>query len=75
VTLDKHTITGVNTGNSKTLSTKDFESLLINAGYFLSGSAPAQGNRLKKWFGHKTYQRVEAIYSVDKNIVITAYHV
>lgn len=48
---------------------------MINAGYFEVGSAPAQGGRIKVWWSHDEYPRVESIYSPNKNIVLTAYHV
>jgi hypothetical protein len=38
------------------------------------GSAPAKGNRIKVWWNHPNFRRVEAIYSPDRNLVITAYH-
>jgi len=47
VTLGKHPIQGVTLPQVKTLSSQYFESLMVNAGYTISGSAPAQGNRLK----------------------------
>jgi hypothetical protein len=48
---------------------------MINAGYFEVGTAPAQGGRVKVWWLHDDYPRVESIYSSDKNTVLTAYHV
>lgn len=75
MTLDKHKLDGILQITSKTLPKEDFETLLENAGYQLSGSAPAKGNRLKVWWNHLSYRRIEAIYSPDGQIVITAYHV
>jgi hypothetical protein len=75
MTLDKHTIQGIAAFTSKTLPSSEFEKLMINAGYFEVGSAPAQGGRIKVWWSHDNYPRVESIYSPDKNTVLTAYHV
>jgi hypothetical protein len=47
----------------------------MGAGYSISGSAPAQGQRYKVWWIHEDFRKVESIYSDDKSIVITAYHV
>ena len=60
MTLDKHKIEGI---------------VQIQAGYTKIGTAPAQGNRIKSWWTHPTYPRVESIYSPDGTIAITAYHV
>jgi len=51
-----------------------FEQLLIDAGYTLIGTAAAKGNRIKSWWTHPTYQRVEVIKSADTTTVVTAYH-
>ncbi len=75
MTLDKHTIQGLAAFTSKTLPSREFEKLMINAGYFEVGTAPAQGGRVKVWWSHDDYPRVESIYSPDKNTVMTAYHV
>lgn len=75
MTLGKHRIDGIILEVIKARSATYFESLMINAGYEMSGSAPAKGNRIKIWFKHSVYRRVEAIYSPDKRTVITAYHV
>ncbi|MBW4659148.1 MAG: hypothetical protein KME15_10770 [Drouetiella hepatica Uher 2000/2452] len=75
MTLDKHKIDGIPQITVKTLPAADFDQQLIQAGYSKLGSAPAQGNRLKVWWTHPTYTRVEAIYSPDRAIAITAYHV
>jgi len=48
---------------------------MLNAGYFEVGSAPGQGKKIKVWWSHDEYPRVESIYSPDRNIVLTAYHV
>ncbi|MGG6266750.1 hypothetical protein ACQ4M3_10225 [Leptolyngbya sp. AN03gr2] len=75
MTLDKHKIEGVSQITTKTLPAEEFDRMLIEAGYDKIGSAPAQGNRLKIWWTHPTYPRVEAIYSPDGAVAITAYHV
>jgi hypothetical protein len=75
MTLDKHTIQGIPKITSKTLPASDFEELMVNANYTKTGSAPAKGNRIKVWWSHATFPRVESIYSPDLKIVITAYHV
>jgi hypothetical protein len=74
MTLDKHQIDGITRIRAKTLPTHTFEQLLLNAGYSKIGTAPAQGNRIKAWWTHPTYRRLEVIYSPDRSIVITAYH-
>ncbi len=75
MTLDKHTIQGLTTFTTKTLPSNEFETRMINAGYFEAGSAPGQGGRIKVWWLHDEYPRVESIYSPNRNIVLTAYHV
>jgi len=75
MTLDKHKIEGIPRITTRTLPSEEFDALLIQAGYSKIGSAPAQGNRLKVWWTHPTFDRVEAIYSPDGKIAITAYHV
>ncbi|MBW4582742.1 MAG: hypothetical protein KME42_24510 [Tildeniella nuda ZEHNDER 1965/U140] len=60
---------------SKTLPAKQFNELLLPAGYTQLGTAPAQDNRIKTWWTHSIYARVEAIYSPDGAVAITAYHV
>jgi hypothetical protein len=75
MTLDKHTIQGLAAFTSKTLLSNEFEKLMVNAGYFEIGTAPAQGGRIKIWWSHDSYPRVESIYSPDKSTVLTAYHV
>lgn len=74
MTLEKHSIDGLPGITSKILDAEVFENLMKQAGYSLSGSAPAKGDRIKVWWNHEDYRRVEAIYSKDKCIVITAYH-
>ena len=73
MTLDKHKLDGIPQIKSKTLSTEKFESLLAAAGYKRLGTAPAQGQRLKTWWSHVEHRRIEAIYSLDGKIAITAY--
>jgi hypothetical protein len=75
MTLDKHKIDGVPQITSRTLPAIEFEERLMQAGYSKVGSAPAQGNRIKAWWTHPMFDRVEAIYSPDSAIAITAYHV
>ncbi|MEG4027195.1 MULTISPECIES: hypothetical protein [unclassified Microcoleus] len=75
MTLDKHTIQGVSPILSKTLPVAAFEQLMLDAGYTRIGSAPAKGSRVKFWWSHLTFPRVESIYSSDLKIAITAYHV
>ncbi len=75
MTLDKHKIDGVPQITTRVLPSKEFDALLTQAGYSKIGSAPAQGNRVKSWWTHSTFARVEAIYSPDETLAITAYHV
>ncbi len=75
MTLNKHPIQGITSFSRDILDSNKFEKIMINAGYSMSGSAPAQGNRLKVWWIHSDYERVESIYSANKKLVITAYHV
>jgi hypothetical protein len=74
MTLDKHQIDGLSPISSKILPADVFEQLMFNAGYIVAGSAPAKGNRIKIWWNHPSFRRVEAIYSPDRSLVITAYH-
>ena len=74
MTPDKHTIDGVPKITVRVLPSQEFDELLIQAGYNKIGSAPAQGNRVKAWWTHPTFARVEAIYSSDGTLAITAYH-
>jgi hypothetical protein len=75
MTLDKHKIDGLPQITSKILPADEFDALLRQAGYSKIGTAPAKGNRIKAWWTHPVYARVEAIYSPDSAIAITAYHV
>lgn len=75
MTLDKHKLDGILQIKNKTLPVDQFESLLRTGGYQQTGTAPAQGNRIKVWWGHPTHRRIEAIYSPDRKVAITAYHV
>ncbi len=52
MTLDKHKLDGIDQITAKTLLTKEFEDLLVGAGYQRAGSAPAKGNRVKVWWNH-----------------------
>jgi hypothetical protein len=75
MTLDQHQLDGIPQITVKTLPSTEFESLLMRAGYIKIGTAPAQGDRLKVWWNHSTFRRIEAIYSPDGTVAITAYHV
>lgn len=74
MTLEKHILDGISPIKTKTMIASEFEELLINAGYQKIGFAPAQGQRLKVWWNHPVFRRIESIYSPDGLIVITAYH-
>ena len=74
MTLDKHKLDGITRIQAKTLPASEFEQLLVSVGYSKIGTAPAKGNRVKSWWTHPTYRRIEIIYSSDSTIVITAYH-
>jgi hypothetical protein len=75
MTLNKHKLDGIPQISAKTLPAQELDALLINAGYTKIGKAPAQGKRIKTWWSHSTFRRIEAIYSPDETIAITAYHV
>ena len=75
MTLDKHTLDGIEQITEKTLPVEKFEKLLTDAGYRRLGSAPAKGKRLKIWWRHDVHRRIESIYSPDGAVAITAYHV
>ena len=75
MTLDKHRIDGIAPITTKVLPSDRFNEQLIQAGYTKAGMAPAQGGRIKVWWVHPNYARVETIYSSDGAIAITAYHV
>jgi hypothetical protein len=75
MTLDKHQLDGIGSFSEKVLAANQFEELMMNAGYSQIGTAPAQGQRFKVWWTHETFRNVESIYSSDKSLVITAYHV
>ncbi len=75
MTLDKHQLDGIPQITVKTMTSQEFESLLAGGGYRKLGTAPAKGNRLKVWWTHSTFRRIEAIYSPDGTLAITAYHV
>jgi hypothetical protein len=75
MTLDRHKIEGVPQITVKVLPAAAFDERLTQAGYAKIGTAPAQGNRVKCWWTHSTYPRVESIYSPDGSVAITAYHV
>ena len=75
MTLDKHLLDGIGkVTKSKTLATRDFEEKLTANGYYQIGKGKAQAGRIKVWFAHQEYRRVEAIYSEHGDIAVTAYH-
>ncbi|WP_019499181.1 hypothetical protein [Pseudanabaena sp. PCC 6802] len=73
MTLDKHIIKGIPPFRVKTCNAQRFEDLMIQAGYQKSGSGQGKGGRIKVWWAHPTHGLVEAIYTGDKQTVITAY--
>jgi hypothetical protein len=75
MTLNRHQIDGLPPFIQPTTSSENFDRLMTDAGYTIAGSAPAQGGRVKIWWTHEQFSRVESIYSPDKVVVITAYHV
>jgi len=75
MTLNKHKLDGIPQIAAKTLPSQEFDGLLGDAGYTKIGSASAKGNRIKIWWSHSAFRRIEAIYSPDGAIAITAYHV
>ena len=75
MTLDKHELDGIPKFTVKTLPVSEFEAILFEVGYIKVGTAPARGNRLKVWWSHQKFRRVEAIYSPEGDTAITAYHV
>ncbi len=75
MTLDKHKLEGIVQIKEKTLPVSNFESLLTEAGYTKLGETPAKGTQMKSWWRHETYPQVEAIYSANRKVAITAYHV
>ncbi len=74
MTLNKHRIDGLPRILDRTMSTTKFEPMLTTAGYIKIGTTAAKGNRVKAWWMHPNYRRVEVIYSYDGNVVVTAYH-
>lgn len=56
MTLDKHSIQGLSAFTTKTLHKSEFEKRMINAGYFETGTAPAQGGRIKVWWAHDSHE-------------------
>lgn len=74
MTLDRHELDGIGRFSQKTLPAEIFEQQMLGVGYSKSASAPAQGRRIKVWWTHAQYRRVESIYSPDLGRVITAYH-
>ncbi len=75
MTLNKHRIDGLPRLLDRTMFTIKFEPMLTAAGYTKIGTAAAKGNRVKAWWTHPAYRRVEVIYSPDATVVVTAYHV
>lgn len=75
MTLNKHPIYGLPKFDCKTMPAEKFDSLMLASGYTQIGSGKGQGKRIKIWWIHDSYPRVESIYSEDKQTVITAYHI
>lgn len=75
MTLDKHRIDGLPKILDRTMVSSRYEQLLIDAGYSKVGTAPAKGDRVKAWWIHPSYRRVEVIYTADQSLVVSAYHV
>jgi hypothetical protein len=73
VTLGKHVISGLTLNQIRPLPASVFERLMTEAGYFRTNSAPTFRGRYFIYFEHSTFDRVEAVYSHDKKMVITAY--
>ncbi len=48
--------------------------MLTGAGYTKIGIPAAKGNRVKAWWTHPNYRRLEVIYSPESTVVVTAYH-
>lgn len=74
MTLDKHEIQGLPKIPYKVLPIIVFERMLLNAGYYKTATVNTHNNRIKVWFNHSIYPRVECIYSIGSNKCITAYH-
>lgn len=74
MTLNKHQIQGLPKFKCTILDANQFETLMIDAGYSISGTAPAQGNIVKVWCIYELYPKVESIYTPDQKNVIPAYH-
>lgn len=74
MTLDKHQIDGIGKITSKTLPTHKFEEIMQLAGYRRISSQPAEGDRIKVDWYHYKWAKVEAIYTPDQKVAITAYH-
>ncbi len=75
MTLDKHQLDGIPQITAKTMISTEFESLLVGGGYSKIGRASAKANRIKVWWSHSNFRRIEAIYTPDGTVAITAYHV
>ncbi len=75
MTLNKYRIDGLPAITSRTLPASELDAMLPAAGYAKIGSAPTQENRLKSWWNHSKFARVEVIYSPDGQTAITAYHI
>jgi hypothetical protein len=74
MTLNKHRLDGIPQIQARTLPSGKFETLLLEAGYTPAGLGNDPGNRSKIWWVHSEHRRIEAIYSPDRSVVITAYH-
>ena len=72
--LDKHELQGLPKISYKVLPIAVFENMLTKAGYYKTGSVNTHNNRVKVWFNHNSFNRIECIYCTNTNKCITAYH-
>lgn len=75
MTLDEHEIQGLPKITKKSLRAKTFERLMQESGYSPYEQKRARGNRWEIYWEHNEYPNVLTIYTNDKDIVITAYHI
>ncbi len=74
MTLGKHKIKGITLKGVKALPASIFEQMMVDAQYRKTYITTASGDRWFVYFEHSVFGKVEAVYSRDKKIVITAYH-
>ncbi|WP_055075394.1 hypothetical protein [Pseudanabaena sp. 'Roaring Creek'] len=74
MTLGKHKIRGITLKGIKVLPASEFEQMMTDAQYRKTYITTASGDRWFVYFEHLFFGKVEAVYSRDKKIVITAYH-